>query len=329
MTDRLPQMVTDDLGPPPKATTRGFWFHCPWHSDLTPSLLLNEYGGTWFYRCWSCGATGKAWDWATGYRRLSPREAHRLIYDGVANKGRPAGVALTVSRARAVKPPDKEWQDKILDFALEAAARLQEDERIMRYLTEARGLTEATIKKAMLGFNPAWVTLPTGGRMPPGITIPGWSDHSVMYLKLRCTRQAQEDTGQKYLYARGSVAGALYGGSDVGAYKVALLTEGEIDALTFRQHSDDVYAVTLGSATAIPTPATVRALMGVQRLLVIMDSDRAGQAAIAKWKDIVPWVDPIAPPDGVTGKDINAWHLEGVDLWKWVSRHLMTVRQPA
>ncbi len=211
----LLDLVTADLGPPAHSRGRGSWWLCPFHEDKRPSLQVHEYNGREYYKCWACGAEGKAWEWLEGYRHMARRDVHALLKgteDGPAQPAaarpgpRPAGPPAHWTAA-----PDKTWQDMALDVCLEAAADLHSPRcaAVYQYLTGPRGLWPETIQEAALGYNPSWREVRPGVKLPPGIVIPCWTDHDLWYVKVRLTRDEAARTGQKYMALKGSQTGCL------------------------------------------------------------------------------------------------------------------------
>ena len=103
---------------------------------------------------------------------------------------------------------------------------------------------------------------------------------------------------------------------------MAIVTEGEFDATLLQQAVPDVAVVTMGSATAGLSPYWHSYLGTVDRLLVCMDKDTAGEHGLAKWQRAVPWAEVMQPPAGVPGKDVCDWWRAGVDLPAWVEGNL-------
>ena len=324
----LLDLVTADLGPPEDSRGRGSWWLCPFHEDKRPSFQVHEYNGRQYYKCWACGAEGQAWEWLEGYRHLSRRDVYALLK---GTEGGPAQPAAARPGPRPAGPPahwtaapDKTWQGLALDVCLEAAADLHSPRYAAahRYLTGPRGLRPETIQAALLGYNPSWREVRAGVKLPPGIVIPCWTDHDLWYVKVRLTRDEAARTGQKYMALKGSQTASLYNAERLKAAAVGLVCEGEFDALLLQQEVPDVAAVTLGSATAGLSAHWHSYLSWLDRLLVILDEDEAGQKGLAKWQAAVSWCQPMRPPEGLPGKDVTDWHAAGLDLWEWVADNL-------
>lgn len=323
----LTQLVTADLGPPAHSRGRGSWWLCPFHEDKRPSFQVHEYNGREYYKCWGCGAEGQAWEWLEGYRHMARRDVYAMLYgpsDGMTQQAAAAGPRPQGPPAVWTAAPDPAWQDVGLDVALEAAADLHSPQyaAVYDYLTGPRGLRPETIQKAALGYNPSWKEVAPGLKLPPGIVIPCWTDHDLWYVKVRLTREAAAKTGQKYMALKGSQTASLYNAKRLTASSVAIVCEGEFDALLLGQEAPDVAAVTMGSATAGLSAHWHSYLSWLDRLLVILDEDEAGHKGLAKWQTAVKWCQVMRPPEGMAGKDITDWHAAGLDLRQWVADNL-------
>jgi len=150
--------------------------------------------------------------------------------------------------------------------------------------------------------------------LPRGVVIPCRVKDELWYVKIR--RPAQDT---KYVHVTGSKA-ALFGTRTLrreGEHlPVAVMTEGEFDAMLLHQDAGDlVAAVTLGSAAGRLRLQWMWMLAGCKRILVCYDSDDAGEhgaAAIAERSERTR----IARPVGAT--DLTEMQRRGGDLRSWV-----------
>lgn len=94
---------------------------CPFHSDKTPSMKINE---TYFY-CFGCHSTGDVIDFAAKLFDLSPLEAaHRLAADFGIDPNTPASAAIA--------PPHIRQEESMRDREGHCAAVLIEYERLLK-----------------------------------------------------------------------------------------------------------------------------------------------------------------------------------------------------
>ena len=132
-----------------KQTGRNWKARCPFHSERTPSFVVDPGRGTW--HCFgSCSTGGDVIEFVRKVEGLEFRDALRLCADR-------AGVELRAPSAR--EREDKEQHERLLR-ANEAAAVFfraaldgAEGADARRYL-EGRGLDDATIERWQLGYAP-------------------------------------------------------------------------------------------------------------------------------------------------------------------------------
>ena len=324
----LPELVRQDICEPARVRGRSSWWRCPFHDDTSPSFQVDYYerGAKWRWRCWGCNREGDAVDWLVAYRGMSAGDAWRLV------RGDAPETAATPPRPRVVQfaePPAQDWQDAALDAVLEAATNLQnanggEAGAALAWL-KARGLRQATIERALLGWNPNWREVLPGVKLPRGIIIPAVADGALWYVKARLTKADAARSGDKYLSLTGSKTASLYGADGLLGARVAVACEGEFDCLLLSQFfgSDELAAVTMGSASALPSPRWRARLAWLDRLLVVMDADGAGQDARERWRGVASWLQLVEPPDA-PGKDVTDWWRAGVNLRAWLEPYLAT-----
>ncbi len=327
VADTLPELVRRDLGEPARVRGRSHWWRCPFHDDTSPSFQVDYYerGSKWRWRCWGCNRQGDAVDWLVDYRGMAAGAAWRFV-----NGDAPA--PPSPPRPRVVhfsEPPAQDWQDAALDAVLECATNLQNpnDAQAAAALAwlKARGLRQATIERALLGWNPNWREVAPGLKLPPGIIIPALADGALWYVKARLPKREVARLGDKYLALSGSRTGSLYGADALAGARVAVVTEGEFDALLLSQFfgSDELSVVTMGSASALPSPRWRARLAWLDRLLVVMDADGAGKDARERWRGVASWLQLVEPPDA-PGKDVTDWWKAGVNLRAWLEPYLAT-----
>jgi DNA primase len=197
-----------------------------------------------------------------------------------------------------------------------------------RWLNE-RGLTDATIRRAGLGFNPNWER--TGFRDPqtrrwisvaPGIVIPCAVAGALWAVHVRTLPGVTGDAGggrqlPKYLFVRGSKTGVLYNGDALQPGCTVLIVEGEFDALLAQQAlGDDVVVVTAGSAANRLARRWVELLRRSGQVYSCFDRDAAGQRASTAMSALLG--DQHQPLTLPSGKDVTDFVVKyGGDLAAW------------
>ena len=290
----LAAAATRLLGPAPGR--RGersdrLWWVCPFHPDRNPSLCVRPGGRRW--RCFGCGATGDAVELA---RRLNPGltfpEAVRFL-NGAATPARPRQAPRL--RPGPVAPPDG-WGEWAATLVADAERRLwtSEGEEARSYL-HGRGLTDATIRAARLGL----VTADRPG-VPSGLVIPWFDGPTPRLVNVR----RPEGARPKYQAIRGSRRGGLYPGPEaVRPGRPLIIVEGELDRWLLAQELGELAGVvTLGSASARPTPDVLARLLAAAPWCVATDADPAGDGAAGPWLAF-PRGRRVRPPGDVQGLD--------------------------
>ena len=329
VTVELPKLVQQDLGAPARTRSREYWWCCPFHDDSSPSFQVDYYEkrAKWRWKCWGCERTGDAQDWLVDYRGMSSNDAWRLL-NGDATPS-PANTAARPRVIHYAEPPAREWQDAALDAVLDCAAELQnpQDAKAAAALDwlKARGLRPATVERALLGWNPTWREVLPGQKLPPGIIIPSLADGALWYVKARLPKREAARLGDKYLALAGSRTASLYVADGLLGARVAIATEGEFDALLLSQFfgSSELAVITMGSASALPSPRWKAFLAWLDKLLVVMDADDAGAKARERWRGVVQWLQVVEPP-AAAGKDVTDWWRAGVNLRDWLEPYLAT-----
>jgi hypothetical protein len=145
---------------------------------------------------------------------------------------------------------------------------------------------------------------------PSGITLPGYTEAGLMYLKVR-----QLSGTRKYTQLRGSAPG-LYLAETLRSAEVVAICEGEFDALLLwqaLQAQRDLRrwgVVTPGSQSSRPRREWLALLEG-KRVLLLFDQDEAGQRGAQCWHAMLPSSTALNWPHG---KDLTDFHLQGGSL---------------
>ena len=297
-------LVERDLGHPVRREGRWLKWRCPFHADgKTPSLGVA--GNRW--KCFGCGRSGDAIDWLREREGLSFQKACERL--GALDL--PSASETTVGPQPTLSSvPPEEWQEQARQVVSACQSALWSEVGVKaRAWLNMRGLADETLQHWKLGFNPCdqqlfslWV--------PRGIVIPCSVFDQVHYLKVRRAaghpKYTQVSSGQL----------ALFGADTLVGRDVAVITEGEFDAMLLHQEAGDLVGVaTLGSASARLPDAWVPYLLGVQRLLVAYDTDTAGAEGAATWEAVTSRVQRLLP---LAGKDVTDFYLVGGDLRAWV-----------
>ncbi|MGP0062544.1 MAG: CHC2 zinc finger domain-containing protein [Isosphaeraceae bacterium] len=312
----LREVARDLLGEPPKVGGSGReWWVCPFHPDRNPSFCVTP-GFSW-WRCFGCDARGDAATLVMKLEGVAFPEAVRRLASRVAG-----GISSPPRRPTpAAAPPRPRASPTGLPIA-EAMAMVEasrerlwspEGHEPLRWL-RLRGLTDATIRDAGLGWTPG-VMIPSRGDDPRsflarGIAIPWLDGERLALVKVRQTMGRQP----KYVEAfrdRPRVYPSL---SMVRAGAPLILVEGEFDALLLGQELAGLAAVVTSGSASSAHDGLAWDLCGAAPIFAAHDADEAGDRAASRWPSRTIRVRPPAPD-----KDWTEAAQSGVDLRRWWS----------
>lgn len=281
---------------------------CPFHDEKSPSFIINK--GDSHYHCFGCHAHGDAISFLMNHLRMS-------FSDAVQHLAERFDVQLTKT---SEEDNTQDFLRKDARKALAEAASFfhfyllhtPEGHHVLNYLYD-RGLDLEFIKTFQLGLAPLdgllSKVLKEKGHREQAIETAGLFAKGHDFFQDRITfpirdpvghvigfsgRKYKEETfGGKYvntsetlLFKKSHVLfGLSYSRSRIAKEHKALIVEGQIDALRLIQEGFD-YTVA-GQGTAFTeSQAQMLIKLGVKKVLLAFDSDRAGQEATVKVGDI-------------------------------------------
>ena len=302
---------------------------CPWCGGEDRFRVWPEQDGGRYW-CRNCGKAGDLIQYLREKRSLSFVDACRYLGRDPgprASGPRPAPAAWEPKDAPA---PAEAWQARARTFLDMAVATLwgPRGAAMRTWLKHEKGLGDAIIKKACLGYSAAdmfelrqsWGlvrALKEDGQerrqwLPGGLVIPHIVNGAVHRLRVR--REAPGD-GARYVVVSGSSPAPMAMHVDRAA---TIIVESELDALLLSQEAGDLAGVVaLGSAQAKPDTRTHGVLSNSSVILVSLDTDEAGaKASWAFWPATYGGTARRWPSIG--GKDASDARLAGLDLRAWV-----------
>lgn len=289
------------------ATYKGI---CPFHDERTPSFTVNK--GDSHYHCYGCGAHGDAIQFLTEHQRLS-------FHDAVETLARRFNVVLEVMEDRSESTGPRKAD---LKACLQEACRLYhflllhtaEGHMALQYLYD-RGIALDFIQQFQLGWAPK-----LGGVVRKALQAKSISDELMVASGLIAIREdgsKREFFSERILFpirdATGAVIGfsarkiyeETFGGKYINTIETALfkksrvlfglnycrkriakeqlaiVVEGQIDALRLIHAGLNITVAGLGTAFGEGHVSELAAL-GVRRVYLALDADRAGQEATRK-----------------------------------------------
>lgn len=237
---------------------------CPVHDD--PSASLAVYPDN--IHCFGCG-----------FHRNNPDEALAVLL----------GISRTEARS-ALPQFDSERLDA---YRLRAAERAKLDplptskakmyntflRQTMSHRLEwfyARGLTDETIDRALLGHDGARFTIPVFDQHGQLLTIRYRKD----LMPDQWDREDNRTRIPKYSGTKGRNGLFLYGAQWLGDTDYVIVTEGELDALRLLQCGHPVCSATNGARQVVRVPRLLSELFpSIRRLYIATDQDDAGHDA--------------------------------------------------
>lgn len=301
---------------------------CPFCGGNDRFNVKTTHDGIDLWVCRQCG-DGKYHDVIDFIQRRDGRTFAEIVGNSAAMP-RPSATVATPTPAAIpdlAEPPAEDWQIPALIAAAECADFLQKSgapaaAKVLAYLRDNRHLIDATLQDHMIGFNPAWRTIGDGYRLAPGITIPGMVDGQLWYLNVRTTataRTAAEAHGKKlgkYHALTGSKLGALFNADKLIRARAVFVVEGEFDAMVLSQYTEAV-AVTMGSAGSLPGNTWLRYFAAARDIVLLLDDDEAGRAALARWQKKIPRARAVRLPDG--SKDVSDYRHRRGNVVTWAA----------
>lgn len=258
---------------------------CPWCGGRDRFIVWpNPRRGNPRYWCRQCGKRGDAVTWLRERRGLTFTEACRALD---IERQTPSAAPRLKAPDTGIPTPPREWQDAARAFAEDCAAALWTPRaRPALAWLRARGLTDDTIERAGLGFNPA-----ERDGLPVGVVIP-WSIRGhLVAVKVRQSDAAlaRDPKAPKYKHRGG--AGApndwLYNSDLLSAERAAVVVESELSALAIEQCAGDLVVPVATGGTGNARHIHWRARLALaESVLQAFDADAAGDTGAAFWCDL-------------------------------------------
>lgn len=277
--------------------------------------------------CRQCGPTNSKTGKPAGWNAID----YVMKRDGIDFKAalaywrcddRPAATDRRKPEAPPIVAPPQTWQAKALAFVSECEAALwtEAGAKAREYL-HGRGLSDETIKRFKLGFNPSWRKCAGAEwgierdfvKAAAGVTIPRFIMGELWAVNVR---RLGEFDGPKYLMMTGSILG-MAGADDLKGAGVALAFGGEFDMMLAAQHAPaGVACVTFGGETVGVGELWRNMLKDVGKVLVCYDADKAGKSGAFNWYEAHQSPRRVKVP---SGKDLTEFAQAGGDVGAWIA----------
>lgn len=324
------------------ATTWGGEWHgpCPDCGGTDRLRVWPDYKGrgSGFYSCRGCGKAGDEIQFLRDFEGLGFREACERLNREIPESAwlrTPKHAPPKAFDGRECAAPEEIWKEKARKFTSWCFDQLFVRPQELKWLKTKRGLTEETVTRFGLGWNPGedgkdifraregWglpelINEKTGKRralwLPVGLVIPWYEGRQIVRLRIR--RHGDISFGPRYYVVPGS-------GSETMAIPVMdreariwVIVESELDGILIHQVAGDIVgAMAMGSVSTRPDVAATAMLRGAVCILNALDYDAAGEKYRTWWEEEFSQNRRWPAPEG---KDPGeAWEA-GVNLREWI-----------
>lgn len=256
-----------------------------------------------------------------------PQQAHK------SQRRKHTGPTPFKPKTETLPPPL--WMEKASRFLKWSQDQLwTPNGRAARDILFNKGLTDETIRRAGIGFNPAELyrdrrgwglaqEIPSDGKpkwlwIPVGLVIPLQDHERPVRLRIRFNKPLKD---QRYTLVPGSSSAQLVLKSEVSNH--LLVVESELDAwLVWQEARDLAGVVAMGAAGMKPDVSAHELLLKSEKILNGLDYDEAGARYAWKfWPEtygqkVIRWPVPIGkdPSDAwQRGLNIRAWIEAGIE----------------
>lgn len=326
------------------SSTRGGIYKgpCPWCGGNDRfSIYPNDNTG--WYICNQCKKTGDAIQFERDYNHATFKEACERTGETTKLQDKPSGKTGKADKTgkistnhvskpevwlpRSIENPNSTWVSKSESLLFSSFKFLLSTQgQAHREYLHIRGLTDETLKKARIGYNPRSINydydafglppeLDQKGKpktiwIPDGIIIPHFTDKGIRRLRIR---NANPKGKNPYILLTGGTTEYLIY-PDFSTSKKTMVVESELDGWLMWQIAGDLINVmAAGNAQTRPDAVAFELLESCPGVLCSFDFDEAGQTESKWWSYHIRskwWPVP-------SGKDPGEAFQLGVDLRSW------------
>lgn len=329
-----------------RANTRGGEWKgpCPFCGGKDRFRVQPNWKGGHF-ACRQCEVTGDAISFVRQLHGLSFGDAVRYLNGGTVSGIRIVPRPVMTGKVKEPQPQQDKtlWLKRTEAFVEESTKCLwgPTGKAGLTYLRE-RKLSDDTIRRWKLGFNPKWRTYSEKAwglgegefKVGPGIVVPCFRDGHFAYVRIRKFKDgkpvsSEEKDKNLFLTMPDELKppGLYILGQEI-ATRPCVMVEGQLDALTIWQEAGElVNIVAIGSTEGCRDAISLTTLAQPPLLLVALDADdekpeRPGEEAARWWLDRLPnakrrkawWGDANSMLQD--GASVRLWVELGVRQWR-------------
>ncbi len=269
----ISQYVINSLGLKSKSnvgfSTVQMQFHCPFHTDRTPSMSINLSQG--IYHCFSCGKGGSV---ESLYRDLTGTSLSKVL-------GIPKDQFSTYAFSnRNLSFSDDSLSLKNVYINIDWTAF--EDgysNEISKEFLKKRGINKDVALS--MNFKYTEKTYINNTLFARRLIIPIYENKKLIAVEGR--KIFEEDNGPKVLYCKNGTVNSLYDIDNLDRTKDLYVVEGLMDLAVLRGHplfrnSTSIFGANL-------TKRQISLLEGFSRVIIIPDNDAAGENTVTQLKN--------------------------------------------
>ncbi|RPJ11289.1 MAG: DNA primase [Deltaproteobacteria bacterium] len=311
-----------------KKTGRNYKGLCPFHSEKTPSFMVNEEKQ--IFHCFGCGEGGDVFTFLMKTGQFSFPQAVEELAKRYGVKLPPKELSPQQKKELAKRDLFFQINQAVSEYYHELLLHPKEGEEARRYLSQ-RGIREEVIEEHRLGYSlDRWdglVRYLDGKKFPfetareLGLILPkktGWYDafrgriifpifdlyQRVVGFGGRIMKEGEPkylNSPESEVYHKGEILYGLHVAKrEVGARDQVFLCEGYFDLLTLHQHGFKQSVATLGTAL---TPGHIRTLKRyTSNFVTLFDGDSAGIQATLRslplFLEEEAWGETVVLPSG-------------------------------
>ncbi len=257
-------------------------FKCPFGGcdvDTKHAGHLYMEAETGVYRCVKCDASGNL---VTLSRHLGDDPVELGFKEGPEKIGRVVKKKAKEIAAGLSAEDVEKWHVAL-------------PEHLRSWLTNERGIATSIVDVARLGFDGERLTVPV-------------SDGKGTWLFAKRRALPDSESEPKYLYPKGAKA-ALYGIESLQGASMAVICEGELDALVL--HSNGIAAVSSTGGAGTFEETWIDIFKDITSLYVIYDNDEAGRRGALRVGKMLPSAKIVRlPPDVGEAGDVTDYFVK-------------------
>lgn len=280
---------------------------CPFHNDKNPSFNVSQELGR--YNCWSCGAKGDIFTWVMETQQVDFAEAMRIL-------AKQAGITLSGRGEKRDKSRDERLEAAMADAQTFFVKQYQSSEEAKAY-TQGRGIPADVVSHWEVGFGPNVGDLLARTLQKQGHQLTECKelflvdkDASGGYYdryRGRLMFPIRDERGRLVAFGGRIIGGGepkYINSSDTPLYsksrvlygldkakhamaktKVGVLVEGYLDVIACHRAGVTAAVASLGTALAEDHVKLLK--KWCERVVVLYDSDSAGQKAAERAADLL------------------------------------------